>query len=36
MDSLQSLINTHNDLLSGTNDLVNEATRMRLELEEKK
>ena len=35
-DSLQSLISTHNDLLTGANDLVNEVTRLRLELEEEK
>ena len=35
-DSLQSLISTHNDLLTGADDLVNEVTRMRLELEEEK
>ena len=35
-DSLQSLVSTHNDLLTGADDLVNEITRMRLELEEEK
>ena len=35
-DSLQSLMSTHNDLLTGADDLVNEVTRMRLELEEEK
>ena len=35
-DSFQSLVSTHNDLLTGANDLVNEVTRMRLELEEEK
>ena len=35
-DSLQSLVSTQNDLLTGADDLVNEVTRMRLELEEEK
>ena len=36
VDSMQSLINTHNDLLEGAHDLINEVTVMRLELEEEK
>ena len=35
-DSLQSLISTHNDQLTGANGLVNEVTPLRLELEEEK
>ena len=36
MDAMQSLINSQNDLLLGAHDLINEVTRLRLELEEEK
>lgn len=34
--SMQTLINTHDDLIFGAHDLMNEATRLRFELEDEK